>query len=144
MKNSILFKPCIEGSTPPAGSHRQGQIRASFADLREMFGQPAFQGYGDFVTTEFVIDYEYYNKTLEETEYGSFCLYDWGYARDFKNDYETINWNVGGHKLLDSIAADHAVRLFNNTDIRYAYDGSVLAHANWHEVQREEFPSGIS
>jgi len=134
MKNSILFKPCIEGSTAPAGSSLKGKIQASVADLKTMFGEPAFEGYGDFVTTEFVIDYEYYNEDLEETEYGTFCLYDWGYARDFKNDYETINWNVGGKQLLDSIAADHAIRIFNTTDIRYGEDKSVLCHAHWHEV----------
>ena len=64
MKNSILFIPCTEGT---AGGSRQGTITSSFADLKEMFGDPVFEGKGDNITTEFVIDYEYHNDINEET-----------------------------------------------------------------------------
>jgi hypothetical protein len=131
MKDSILFKPCTEGH---GGGSKQGTITASFANLREMFGDPAFEGKGDNITTEFVIDYEYHNEITEETEYGSFCLYDWGYSRNFGNDYEDITWNVGGKSFMDGMAADYAIRIFNKTDVRYGYESAVLCHANWHEV----------
>ena len=134
MKNSILYKPCIEGTKPDKGSTLKTTLKSSVANLKEMFGEPAFEGYGDFVTTEFVIDYEYYDKDNEGTEYGQFTIYDWGYLRDFKNDYETISWHVGGKHGFDGIAAESAIRIFNNTDVRYGYDQSVLCHATWHQV----------
>ena len=132
MKNSILFIPCTEGT---AGGSRQGTITSSFADLKEMFGDPVFEGKGDNITTEFVIDYEYHNDINEETERVSFSLYDWSYSRNFGNDYEEITWNVGGKSFMDGLAADYAIRIFNDTDTRYGYDEAVLCHATWHEVK---------
>ena len=133
MKDSILFKPCDDIFTG-SGSSKQGTIQASFDNLREMFGEPAFEGKGDKVTTEFVIDYEFHNEVTEDTEYGSFVLYDWYYARDFNDDYKEITWNVGGRSFMDGLAADYAIRIFNKTDVRYGYESAVLAHATWNEV----------
>ena len=127
---SILFIPCTEGT---AGGSLQGTIQASFANLSEMFGEPAFEGKGDKITTEFCIDFEYYDGIDDEVQYGSFSLYDWHYARNFNDDYEVITWNVGGKGYLSSIAADLAMKIFNDTDTRYGYDDAVLCHANWHE-----------
>ena len=52
---TIQFIPCTEGG---AGTSLRGSIQASFADLKEMFGEPAYEGVGDKITTEFVIDYQ--------------------------------------------------------------------------------------
>ena len=131
MMKSILFIPCTSGT---AGGSRQGTIEASFAELKEMFGEPAFEGKGDKITTEFVIDYEYHDDISESTERGSFSLYDWHYSRNFGDDYEKITWNVGGKGLCDSLAADYAIRIFNDTDTRYGYDNAVLCHATWHDI----------
>ena len=99
-----------------------------------MFGEPAFEGKGDKITTEFVIDYEYHDDISESTERGSFSLYDWHYSRNFGDDYEKITWNVGGKGLCDSLAADYAIRIFNDTDTRYGYDNAVLCHATCHDI----------
>ena len=52
---TIQFIPCTEGYS---GTSLRGSIQASFADLKEMFGEPAYEGIGDKITTEFVIDYQ--------------------------------------------------------------------------------------
>ena len=41
---TIQFIPCTEGYS---GTSLRGSIQASFADLKEMFGEPAFEGIGD-------------------------------------------------------------------------------------------------
>ena len=51
---TIQFIPCTEGYS---GTSLRGSIH-SFADLKEMFGEPAYEGIGDKITTEFVIDYQ--------------------------------------------------------------------------------------
>ena len=76
---------------------------------------------------------EGYDGIDDEVQYGSFSLYDWHYARNFNDDYEVITWNVGGKGYLSSIAADLAMKIFNDTDTRYGYDDAVLCHANWHD-----------
>ena len=133
-KNQILFIPCEYGT---AGGSLQGSLFASFAHLREMFGDPAFEGKGDNITTEFVIDYEWYDND-EDVEYGSFSLYDWHYGRDFADDYKVIKWNIGGKGFSDSYAATLAQKLFEKTDIRCAHDDACLAHANWHDLNNPD------
>ena len=134
MKNeSILFKPCVPGTSGHGGS-LQGEIRASYAELVEMFGEPAFEGIGDKITTEFVIDYEYHDGITDDTEYGGFTLYDWRFGRNLNDDTEEITWNVGGRNFMDGVAASHAIDIFNNTDVRYGQDSAVLCHAQWHKV----------
>ena len=64
---TIQFIPCTEGYS---GTSLQGSIQASFADLKEMFGEPAFEGIGDKITTEFVIDYQVGDD--EDRKYGNF------------------------------------------------------------------------
>ena len=134
VKNQILFIPCDSGT---AGGSKVGSLFASFADLREMFGKPAFEGKGDNITTEFVIDYEWYDDD-EDMKYGSFSLYDWHYGRNFGNDSEEIEWNIGGKNGFDdSWAASLAKKIFDKTDIRYGfegYDSACLCHAQWHEL----------
>lgn len=132
MDNSILFKPCTS-SNQRSGSHKVGEITASFYDLQEMFGEPFFEGKGDNVTTEFAIDYEWYDND-EDSKYGGFVLYDWHYGRDFSDGTKKITWNIGGQGFDDSYAASLALKLFEKTDIRYGYDDAVLCHANWHEL----------
>ena len=133
--NEILFKPCTE-SNQRSGSHKVGEITASYANLCEMFGEPFFEGKGDNVTTEFAIDYEWYDND-EDSIYGGFVLYDWYYGRDFNDDYKEITWNIGGQGFNDSYAASLALKLFEKTDIRYASDdfnAACLAQAHWHDL----------
>jgi hypothetical protein len=125
-KNSILYIPCTAGT---AGGSKRGSIKASFAQLERMFGDPAFEGKGDNITTEFVIDYEWYDP-YGDLHYGSFSLYDWHYARNFGNDYEEITWNIGGKSFNDWIVVDYAMKLFEKDQ---GYD-ACLAHANWHDT----------
>ena len=132
--NSIKFQPC--DSNYRAGQSKVGSITASFYDLSQMFGKPAFEGKGDNITTEFIVDYEWYDNDDEPTT-GGFVLYDWYYGRDFNNDSKEITWNIGGQGFDDSYAASLALKLFEKTDIRYSYDepnAACLAHAEWHEL----------
>lgn len=130
LKEQVMFIPCEDCH---GGGSRQGTIKASYADLREMFGEPAFEGKGDHITTEFVIDVEYRDGIEDDTEYGSFCLYDWGYGRNFGNDYEEIEWNVGGKGFMTSLYASKALEIFEKTDVRYGHEEACLAHADWHD-----------
>ena len=98
-----------------------------------MFGEPFFEGKGDNVTTEFAVDYEWYDND-EDSKYGGFVLYDWHYGRDFSDDTKKITWNIGGQGFDDSYAASLARKRFEKTDVRYAYDDYVLCHANWHDL----------
>ena len=68
---TIQFIPCTEGYS---GTSLRGSIQASFADLKEMFGEPAYEGIGDKITTEFVIDYQVSNGEGDR-KYGNFTLY---------------------------------------------------------------------
>ena len=133
--NQILFKPCTE-SNQKSGSHKVGELTVNYSDLCEMFGKPFFEGKGDKVTTEFAVDYEWYDNG--DLIYGGFVLYDWYYGRDFNDDYKEITWNIGGQGFNDSYAASLALKLFEKTDIRYSYDvadAACLAHAEWHELE---------
>ena len=125
-----MFIPC-EGIS--GGGSKQGTIRASFADLREMFGEPAFEGKGDNITTEFVLDIEYWDGFEEGRQCDSVCLYDWGYARNFGNDYEEIDWNVGGKGFMASLYIDKALEIFKKTDIRFSHNEACMAHAHIHD-----------
>jgi len=123
-KNEIRFEPCDDGT---AGGSLQGSISASFYELEQMFGTPAFEGKGDKITTEFVVDFEYYD-AWGDLEMGTFSLYDWHYARNFNDDSEEITWNVGGPYYTCSLAADFAMKIFRETDVRYGDEEACLAN----------------
>lgn len=124
---TIQFIPCEEFSS---GTSLQGSIEASYSDLVRMFGKPAFEGIGDKVTTEFVIDYQVSNSE-GESKYGTFTLYDWHFARNLNDDYAVTKWNVGGRGYDDSFAADLAQKIFENTD-------DSLVYAKLHELEYED------
>ena len=120
---TIQFIPCESFST---GTSLQGSIEASYNDLVRMFGKPAYEGIGDKVTTEFVIDYQV-SDGRGESKYGTFTLYDWHFARNLNDDYAVTKWNVGGRGYDDSYAADLAQKLFEQTD-------DSLVYAKLHEL----------
>jgi len=124
---TIQFIPCESGAS---GTSRQGQIKASYNDLVRMFGKPAFEGIGDKITTEFIIEYQV-NDSEGESKYGTFTLYDWYFARNLNNDYEKTFWNVGGNNYEDSFAADLSLKLFEETD-------DSLVYAKLHELEYED------
>ncbi len=125
IRNEIQFIPCTESYS---GGSLKGSIMASFADLKEMFGEPAFEGKGDKITTEFVIDYKWYDKD-DDYEMGNFTLYDWRYGRDFNDDYKVIEWNIGGGCFNDGYVPMLAQKLFE----KQGNEGS-LVHAQWHAL----------
>ena len=134
-RNEISFFACDSGT---AGGSKVGSLFATFAELKEMFGDPAFEGKGDNITTEFVIEYDWYDND-EDYVHGCFSLYDWHYGRNFGDDYERIEWNISGRNgFTDSYAATLAQKIFEKTDIRYAYDDECLTHAEWHELDQVE------
>ena len=124
---TIQFIPCEEFST---GTSLQGSIEASYNDLVRMFGKPAYEGIGDKVTTEFVIDYQV-SDGRGESKYGTFTLYDWHFARNLNDDYAVTKWNVGGRSYDDSFAADLAQKIFEKTD-------DSLVYAKLHELEYED------
>lgn len=124
---TIQFIPCTEGYS---GTSLRGSIQASFADLKEMFGEPAFEGIGDKITTEFVIDYQV-SDGEGDRKYGNFTLYDWHFARNLNNDYEVTTWNVGGNSFDDSCAADLALDIFKETN-------ESLVYAKLHKVAEDQ------
>lgn len=124
---TIQFIPCESGAS---GTSRQGQIEASYNDLVRMFGKPAFEGIGDKITTEFIIEYQV-GDSEGESKYGTFTLYDWYFARNLNNDYEKTFWNVGGNNYEDSFAADLSLKLFEETD-------DSLVYAKLHELEYED------
>jgi len=124
---TIQFIPCEMGAS---GTSRQGQIEASYNDLVRMFGKPAFEGIGDKITTEFIIEYQV-SDSEGESKYGTFTLYDWYFARNLNNDYEKTFWNVGGNNYEDSFAADLSLKLFEETD-------DSLVYAKLHELEYED------
>ena len=126
-KNEIRFEPCEDGS---AGGSLQSSITASFYELEHMFGAPAFEGKGDKITTEFVVDFEYYD-AWGDLETGTFSLYDWHYGRQFGNDHEEITWNVGGPYYTCGLAAYFALKIFRETDVRYGEDTACLADSTF-------------
>ena len=124
---TIQFIPCEMGA---GGTSRQGQIEASYNDLVRMFGKPAFEGIGDKITTEFIIEYQV-GDSEGESKYGTFTLYDWYFARNLNNDCEKTRWNVGGNNYDDSFAADLSLKLFEKTD-------DSLVYAKLHELEYED------
>ena len=124
---TIQFIPCEKFST---GTSLQGSIEASYNDLVRMFGKPAYEGIGDKVTTEFVIDYQV-SDSEGESKYGTFTLYDWHFARNLNDDYAVTKWNVGGRGYEDSFAADLSLKLFEKTD-------DSLVYAKLHELEYED------
>ena len=124
---TVQFIPCESGGS---GTSLQGKIFASYADLVEMFGKPMFEGIGDKVTTEWVIDYQV-NDDNGEFRYGTFTLYDWHFARNLHNNYEVTQWNVGGKSYQDSMTADLAQKIFEKTNESVVY-------AKLHELSEED------
>ena len=124
---TIQFIPCEGGGS---GTSLQGKIFASYADLVEMFGKPMFEGIGDKVTTEWVIDYQVSDDN-GEFRYGTFTLYDWHFARNLHNNYEVTQWNVGGKSYQDSMTADLAQKIFEKTN-------ESLVYAKLHKLSEED------
>lgn len=124
---TIQFIPCNSGTT---GTSLQGSIQASYNDLVRMFGKPAYEGIGDKVTTEFIIEYQV-SDSEGESKYGTFTLYDWHFARNLNDDYAVTKWNVGGRGYDDSFAADIAQKIFEKTD-------DSLVYAKLHELEYED------
>ena len=124
---TIQFIPCNSGTT---GTSLQGSIQASYNDLVRMFGKPAYEGIGDKVTTELIIEYQV-SDSEGESKYGTFTLYDWHFARNLNDDYAVTKWNVGGRGYDDSFAADIAQKIFEKTD-------DSLVYAKLHELEYED------
>ena len=119
---TIQFIPCTEGAS---GTSLRGSIEASVADLKEMFGDPWFEGFGDKITTEWTIEYQVGDD--EDRKYGVFTIYDWHRSRNIHDDYAKTTWNIGGNDFDDSCAADLALEIFEKTN-------ESLVYAKLHEV----------
>ena len=124
---TIQFIPCTGGAN---GTSYQGKIMASYNDLERMFGEPAYEGIGDKVTTEWIIEYQVSDGDGER-KYGTFTLYDWCYARNLHDNYAVTQWNVGGNSYEDSMTADLAVKIFAETD-------ESLVYAKLHQLTEED------
>lgn len=114
---TIQFIPCTEFAS---GTSLQGKIFASYNDLVDMFGEPAYEGIGDKITTEFVVEYQVSDED-GDSKYGTFTLYDWHFARDLTDNYAVTQWNVGGRGYDDSFAADLAQKIFEKTNDSLVY-----------------------
>ena len=114
---TIQFIPCTEFAS---GTSLQGKIFASYNDLVDMFGEPAYEGIGDKITTEFVVEYQV-SDDEGDRKYGTFTLYDWHFARDLTDNYAVTQWNVGGKGYDDSFAADLAQKIFEKTNDSLVY-----------------------
>lgn len=114
---TIQFIPCTEFAS---GTSLQGKIFASYNDLVDMFGDPAYEGIGDKITTEFVVEYQV-SDDEGDSKYGTFTLYDWHFARDLTDNYAVTQWNVGGRGYDDSFAADLAQKIFEKTNDSLVY-----------------------
>lgn len=129
MAQTIQFIPCTEGGQ---GTSKRSSLFASTSQLKEMFGDPAFEGIGDKITTDFVIDYQV-SDGEGDRKYGTFTLYDWHMSRNLHDDYAETEWNIGGHSYDDACAADLALKLFKES-------GESLVFAKLHNVpESEEF-----
>ena len=124
---TIQFIPCTAGAS---GTSLQGKIFASYNDLERMFGKPAYEGIGDKVTTEWIIEYQV-SDDEGESKYGTFTLYDWHFARNLHDNYAVTQWNVGGNSYEDSMTADLAVKIFAETD-------ESLVYAKLHQLTEED------
>ena len=123
---TIQFIPCTEGAN---GTSLRGSIEASVADLKEMFGEPWFEGFGDKVTTEWTIEYQVGDDY--DRKYGVFTIYDWHRCRNIHDDYAKTTWNIGGNDFDDGCAADIAVKLFEKNN-------ESLVYAKLHELDKED------
>ena len=123
---TIQFISCTEGAN---GTSLRGSIEASVADLKEMFGEPWFEGLGDKVTTEWTIEYQVGNDY--DRKYGVFTIYDWHRCRNIHDDYEKTTWNIGGNNFDDGIAADLAVKIFEKTN-------ESLVYAKLHKLDEQD------
>ena len=123
---TIQFIPCTEGAS---GTSLRGSIEASVADLKEMFGDPWFEGFGDKVTTEWTIEYQVGDD--EDRKYGVFTIYDWHRSRNIHDDYAKTTWNIGGNDFDDSCAGDLALEIFEKTN-------ESLVYAKLHEVPKDK------
>lgn len=123
---TIQFIPCTEGAS---GTSLRGSIEASVSDLKEMFGDPWFEGFGDKVTTEWTIEYQVGDD--EDRKYGVFTIYDWHRSRNIHDDYAKTTWNIGGNSFDDSCAADLALEIFEKTN-------ESLVYAKLHEVPKDK------
>ena len=124
---TIQFIPCTAGAS---GTSLQGKIFASYNDLERMFGKPAYEGIGDKITTEWVIDYQV-SDGEGERKYGTFTLYDWHFARNLHDNYAVTQWNVGGNSYEDSMTADLALKIFDETN-------DSLVYAKQHQLTEED------
>ena len=123
---TIQFIPCTEGAS---GTSLRGSIEASVSDLKEMFGDPCFEGFGDKITTEWTIDYQVGDD--EDRKYGVFTIYDWHRSRNIHDDYAKTTWNIGGNDFDDSCAADLALEIFEKTN-------ESLVYAKLHNVPEDK------
>ena len=109
---TIQFIPCTEGG---AGTSLRGSINASTSQLKDMFGDPWYEGIGDKITTDFCIDYQV-SDGEGDRKYGTFTVYDWHYARNLHDDYAETTWNIGGKSYDDFEAASLALEIFKETN----------------------------
>ena len=109
---TIQFIPCTEGG---AGTSLRGSINASTSQLKDMFGDPWYEGIGDKITTDFCIDYQV-SDGEGDRKYGTFTVYDWHYARNLHDDYAETTWNIGGKSYDDYEAASLALEIFKETN----------------------------
>ena len=107
------------------GTSLKGYILASYRELVDMFGDPAYGESGDSKCTfTFVVNYEI--SYDGDCEYGTFTLYDWKGNRPY-DDNERFEVHVGGSCITDSLAAENAIRIFNKTDARYTTDKDCMS-----------------
>lgn len=109
---TIQFIPCTEGGH---GTSLRGSIDASTSQLKDMFGDPWYEGIGDKITTDFCIDYQV-SDGEGDRKYGTFTVYDWHYARNLHDDYAETTWNIGGKSYDDYEAASLALEIFKETN----------------------------
>ena len=109
---TIQFIPCTEGGH---GTSLRGSIDASTSQLKDMFGDPWYEGIGDKITTDFCIDYQV-SDGEGDRKYGTFTVYDWHYARNLHDDYAETTWNIGGKSYDDYEAASLALDIFKETN----------------------------
>ena len=124
---TIQFIPCTEGG---AGTSLRGSINASTSQLKDMFGDPRYEGIGDKITTDFCIDYQV-SDGEGDRKYGTFTVYDWHYARNLHDDYAETTWNIGGKSYDDFEAASLALEIFKETN-------DSLVFAKLHEVPKDQ------
>jgi len=140
--NKIKFEAEEDMTYAKSRSSKLSTVECSFYDLQCMFGKPAFEGKGDNITTEFLVNYEAYisDEMGVEEIMGQFRLYDWYYSRDFNDDYKDITWNIGGNSFEDEEHFRIALKLFQDTDIRYgsSYPEPCIATEEYIEINNYE------